>query len=57
MRLVRNGTFHASRSSESRLGEPSAPDELVVPPLKIEPIAVPDVEISTSLVPAGRNSQ
>jgi hypothetical protein len=57
MRLVRNGTLDASRFPVSRQGESAAPVELVVPPLKIDPIAVPDVEIPTSPVPAGRNSQ
>jgi len=47
----------AARFPVSRPGEAAAPVELVVPPLKIDPIAVPDVEIPTSPVPAGRNSQ
>ena len=57
MRLVRNGTLDASSLLVSRQGESVAPVELVVPPLKIEPIAVPDVEIPTSPVSTGRHSQ
>ena len=57
MRLVRNGTFDASRLPVSREGESATPAELVVPPLTIEPIAVPSIEIPTNPVSAGRNSQ
>jgi hypothetical protein len=57
MHLVRSGTLDASRLPVSRQGELTTPAELVVPPLKIGPIAVPDVEIPTSPVPTGRNSQ
>jgi len=57
LRLVRNGTLDASSFPVSRQGESATPVELVVPPLKIEPIAVPDVEIPTSPVLTGRNSQ
>ncbi len=57
MRLVRNGTLDASRLPVGRQGESATPVELVVPPLTIEPIAVPDVEIPTSPVATGRNSQ
>jgi hypothetical protein len=57
MRLVRNGTLDASRFPVDRQGESATPAELVVPPLTIEPIAVPDVEIPTRPVATGRNSQ
>ncbi len=57
LRLVRNGTFDGSSLPVSRGAESVTPAELVVPPLTIEPIAVPNVEIPTSPVPSGRNSQ
>jgi len=57
MRLVRDGTLDASSLPVSRQDESTAPAALVVPPLTIEPIAVPDVEIPTGPAPAGRNSQ
>lgn len=57
LRLVRNGTLDGSRLPVGRQGESAPPAELVVPPLTIEPIAVPDVEIPTSPVATGRNSQ
>jgi hypothetical protein len=57
LRLVRNGTFDGSRLPVSRGAESVTPAELVVLPLTIEPIDVPNVEIPTSPVPAGRNSQ
>ena len=57
LQLVRSGRLDASKLPVSREGESAEPAELVIPPLEIEPITVPDVEIPTSPVPAGRNSQ
>ncbi len=57
MRMVRSGTLDGSRLPVGRQGDSATPAELVVPPLTIEPIAVPDVEIPTSPVATGRNSQ
>jgi hypothetical protein len=57
VQLVRTGRLDASKLPVSPEGESAVPVELVIRPLEIEAIAVPDVEIPTGTVPAGRNSQ
>ena len=55
--LVRNGRLDASTLAASAEGEPAPPDDLVLVPLTIDPIPMPDVEISRDPLSAGRGPQ